>query len=156
MLTRSRRIALCTLAALLFAFTSASAHAQKPVLTKSTDEPGRTPYASSVSQTCPASFCVFSFNPVPAGFRLVVMHATILYQTTTNSVNLVFLQQTPLTYLDILPVPTPAGGGFVISSNPITYYVEPQATPSLTVENAAGGAFSPAVATLTGYLVAIP
>jgi hypothetical protein len=141
-----------------FSLAATTAHAQKPAITKSVDEPGRSPYFSSVDQGCATSgLCsIRSFKRVPAGFRLVVTHASVLYVPDTSSGhldNLVSLEITSdLEYVAYLPAPSSVGSRLVTSA-PITFYVEPGSTPEITVGNAAVGYFIHG--SITGYLVAL-
>ena len=147
MLSRTRRF-LSILAVLVLA--TVCAQAQKPALTKSVDEPGRSPYTSRVLDICRAG-CVLNFTPVPAGFRLVVTHVAVGFTSTLLS-KYVYLQSGNDTFSAFfLPVPNPAGDDYFITSTPVTYYVEPGVTPQMVVPGTAT-----ATATIVGYLVAIP
>ena len=153
MLCRKRHF-ISILAALVLA--TAFAQAQKPALTKSVDEPGRSPYTSNVVQSCPLFSCSFVFKPVPVGFRLVVTHASVWYKTdSTSGVTYALLSQTPSgqSYREYLPLPTLTGSRYVVSSSPVTYYVEPGQTPQIDVTNSLE---FPGEASISGYLVAIP
>jgi hypothetical protein len=116
-------------ASMFVSLATTSAHAQKPALTKSTDEPGRSPYFSSANQYCATDGeCLMSFKPVPAGFRLVVTHASAVYVPAINSGhldNLVFLRQSS-DFADWTYLPAPSSiGASSVTSAPITFYVEP-------------------------------
>lgn len=54
----------------------------RAALVKNIDEPGRMPYQQlvqfSTSECVSVLFCIVSFNPVPAGKRLVVEHVSML------------------------------------------------------------------------------
>jgi hypothetical protein len=159
MLKSFRVTALLVFTASVFVSLAATtAQAQKPALTKSTDEPGRSPYFSSVYQYCPATtVCrIGSFKPTPAGFRLVITHVSVIYKPSSDPAhfdNEVYLQQSsdPGSFA-YLPAPSSVGYQLVASA-PITFYVEPGSTPEITVANAAGGFYMHG--SITGYLVAI-
>lgn len=74
-------------ASMFVSLATTTAHAQKPALTKSTDEPGRSPYFSSAYRYCANNgVCqISSFKPVPVGFLLVVTHASVVYVPATYS-----------------------------------------------------------------------
>ncbi|HMH12797.1 MAG TPA: hypothetical protein VK578_06785 [Edaphobacter sp.] len=158
MLIRSRFFAVCAFSAVLFAFTVPFAQAQKPALTKSVDEPGRSPYFDQGKGTCD-QLCFVTFKAVPAGFRLVVTHASVVFYSFAGSEKFVFLQQNPLTYQQFLPAPGLTGGFdgtaySYVASSPVTFYVEAGATPQLGVNRTALN--SSAFGSISGYLVAIP
>jgi hypothetical protein len=145
-----------------FAFVSlaaTTAHAQKPALTKSIDEPGRSPYFSSVTQFCADSgLCpISSFKPVPAGFRLVVTHVSVDYVPNTfigHSDNLIYLQESLVFSSPHVYLPAPSSVGTrLVTSAPITFYVEPGSTPVITALNASSLNFISG--SIVGYLVAI-
>jgi hypothetical protein len=154
-----RMTALLVLTASVFVSLAATAHAQKPVTTKSTDEPGRSPYFSYASQSCFANVSceVTHFKAVPAGFRLVVTHASASYSPIVTSVrfdDLVVLGQSSDaagTFV-FLPAPSSVGRTFVVSA-PLTFYVDPGSTPILVFSNAAPGMLM--FGSITGYLVAV-
>lgn len=117
------------------------AHAQKPVITASADEPGRHPYHSFAQLSYCASICTFEFDPVPAGYRLVVTQVSAEYQNGTPQSSAYASagyqideeQFYPLTWL---PVPTPVGGtsspfAIFIVSTPVMYFVEAGQKPNI-------------------------
>jgi hypothetical protein len=140
---------------MFFPQAAISAHAQKPVLTKSIDEPGRTPYTQTVTPSCNIAllFCDANFNAVPPGFRLVVTHASLFYSArpgrnyslisgAASDVNL-FLPTT-------IPIDADGSSRTYIVSSPVTYYVDAGRTPQIEVYN---GLY--VSATVSGYLVAL-
>ena len=133
--------------------TAAPAHAQRPALTKNVDEPGRSPYFSQASGPCDFTICLLNFKAVPAGFRLVVTHASVIFtKSGAGSSTQVILQQTPLTYQDFLSTSS-LGGLDYIASSPVMFFVEAGAAPQIEVfRGVANGA---AFGTLNGYLVAL-
>jgi hypothetical protein len=158
MLKSFRLTALLVFTAFVFVSLAATtAQAQKPALTKSTDEPGRSPYFSFANQYCATNGeCLMSFKPVPAGFRLVVTHASAVYVPATNFGhldNLVFLRQSS-DFADWAYLPAPSStGASSVTSAPITFYVEPGSTLYITVRNSSSGTYISG--SITGYLVAL-
>lgn len=159
----ARSIRVAVFSAALAMLAAAAAQAQKPVLTKSVDEPGRTPYfsESSLGRDCQLS-CAFTFTPVPAGYRLVVTYTSVAYHNEYpggGSVRLFLGYQSNLgdTYKGRLPVATPLdmmpGGTDFDVSVPFSAYVEPEGTPIIRIS---GNLVNlNAQATLTGYLVSL-
>jgi hypothetical protein len=166
---KSLRFSLAALAALaaLTPFATLAAHAQKPALTENIDEKGRVPYHSTVSIVCPATQCTFVFRTVPAGYRLVVTHASAQYfgnPAPSPTANFAFLAggtaapgETPDGYVEYLPTPVTSGGGnepFYVTSSPETYYVEQFGEPNIVVSNVFAGSLTGG--TISGYLVSLP
>jgi len=163
------RFSLATLVALaaLTPFASVVAHAQKPALTENIDERGRVPYHSNFSTDCPSDTCTFAFRSVPAGYRLVVTHASVQYTgnpAPSFDFNYAFLgggataPGETASYIEYLPAPESLGavvGGIprYLASSPVTYYVEPLNTPNMAVNNVLAGSI--VVGSISGYLVAI-
>ena len=139
------------------------AHAQKPVLTKNIDEPGRTPYfsQSGVGSNCGGS-CDFAFTAVPAGYRLVVTYASVSYHNEyagggSIRLRMGYISNNGSTYKAQLPVATPLdmmpGNSDFELSVPFTAYVEPTGMPIIRIS---GNMVNlNAEATLTGYLVSL-
>jgi hypothetical protein len=142
-----------------------TANAQKPALIKNVDERGRVPYQEHVNfaqdaSRCSMFRCAVSFPPVPAGFRLVITHASAFYRLATGGTF-------PYTTLGadgiegwalMLPTPVLSGSNFYITSSPVTYYVEPGSSPTLFMygQYVTNNGSANAEATVIGYLVAIP
>jgi hypothetical protein len=154
-----RATAFIVFAAFMFVpLATTTSHAQKPAITKSTDEPGRSPYFSSAYRYCANNgVCqISSFKPVPVGFRLVVTHASVVYVPATYSGhldNLVSLQQSSDAESSAyFPSPSSIGANSVASA-PITFYVDPGSTPEITVANSSSGNFI--YGSITSYLVAL-
>jgi len=160
MLKSFRVTALLVFTASVFVSLAATtaAHAQKPAITKSVDEPGRSPYFSSASRYCAVTtVCgIDSFKPVPAGFRLVITHVSAIYRPSSDPGhfdNEVYLRQSS-DRGSIAHLPAPSSIGLqLVASGPITFYVEPGSTPEIMVANAAGG--YDIHGSITGYLVAL-
>jgi hypothetical protein len=158
MINRLRTINLAFTA--LIALASITAHAQKPALTQNIDEKGRVPYHSNAETACLSSQCVLYFAVVPTGYRLVITHASILYQgrpAPSIYPNFVVLEggaDSPgelAGYQEYLPTPTSGGNNFYTASSPVTYYVEAGGTPSLIVNGTASGTYTDAH--ISGYLI---
>jgi hypothetical protein len=132
-----------------------SANAQKSVLTKSIDEPGRTPYTQTVTPSCDIAllFCNANFNAVPAGFRLVVTHASLFY-SARPTLNYSLIGGAASDVFLYLPTTTPiydsGSSRTYIVSTPVTYYVDAGRSPQIEVYN---GLY--VSATLSGYLVTL-
>ena len=142
---------------------ASAAHAQKPVLTKNVDEPGRTPYfsESSVGSNCGGS-CAFAFTVVPTGYRLVVTYASVSYHNEyagggSIRLRMGYTSNRGSTYKAQLPVATPLdmmpGSNDFELSVPFTAYVEAEGMPIIRIS---GNMMNlNAEATLTGYLVSL-
>ncbi len=158
MLSRSCLFATQALAAVLVSLLATSAHAQKPAITKSVDEPGRSPYHQFVQGTCFAGSCRIAFKAVPTGFRLVVTHLSLI--VVSNGL-LAYLSDNPAfdgvaapdgtTNAIVLPeFPRVAGSGLTISSSLVTFYVDAGKSPNIVLT----GTGIPS-ASINGYLVAL-
>jgi hypothetical protein len=165
MIKRFRAPFLLALMAVSFALLPAVAHAQKPALVKNVDEPGRNPYQQGMlfnqsTQVCTNYVCTLWFNPVPAGYRLVVTHASVRYRLADNSgeAYTTLGSDGNLASDIVLPVPSFIGNNYYVASSPVTFYVEPGSSPTLFIMGNrvdASGSYS-AQASIVGYLVAIP
>jgi hypothetical protein len=160
----TRLAALLVLAAAFNHLLPATAHAQKPALVRNVDEPGRTPYQHSIglvesNSTCSQFLCSVSFPAVPAGYRLVVTHASASYGLVSGAGRAnVFLGADGDIFNNtlMLPVPVNDGANYYIVSSPVTYFVEPGSTPYLFLGGNGIATNQSATATIVGYLVAIP
>ena len=160
MFNRTRPFAFTALAVLVFAFTPAIAHAQKPVITRNADEPGRTPYNSSFPLQSCLNGCPVYFAPVPAGYRLVIPYMSVLFASATPTASYVSLTTTAAgttntpeeMYLPI-PVPTGPNSSVYVVSAPIHFYAEPGSTPFMFLS--ADLSQGQVTGSLTGYLVAL-
>jgi len=166
MFNKIRLIVFLVLAAALTQLVPATAHAQRPALVRSVDEPGRAPYQHSVGfvqsqSTCDQYSCMVRFPKVPAGYRLVITHASAFFWLTNGAItdaNVALVSDGDI-FGNTLQLPPPAvtGGKLRVVSSPVTYYVEPGSTPCLSL-GASGMAtnYMSASAAIVGYLVAIP
>jgi hypothetical protein len=140
---------------MFFPLAAISADAQKPVLTKSIDEPGRTPYTQTVTPSCNIAllFCNANFNVVPPGFRLIVTHASIFYSARLGG-NYSLISGAASDVFLYLPTTTPiednGSSRTYIVSSPVTYYVDAGRSPQIQVYNGLDVS-----ATLSGYLVTL-
>jgi hypothetical protein len=143
-------------------------NAQKPTLVKDVDALGRAPYQQTVffnqtASVCTNFVCTVNFNPVPAGYRLVVTHVSAQYKLgngnaggTTPTVEIGTNGDVSGEIL-LLPTPTPIGFNSYVTSSPVTYFVEAGKYPSVFL----GGQFvttdgsNTASATVVGYLISI-
>ncbi len=154
-MNRSRIVALLALSLVSSALSSASA--QKPALTQNIDEKGRTPFYDTVIGSCSYGSCVLTFATVPAGYRLVVTHASLWFQQDSSAgTTYAFFTSggygpSGYYYEVFFPTPISAGGKVYISSSPITAYAEAGQQPSFTVLNSQAAP----VGTIDGYLVAL-
>ena len=161
MLSRTRSFAMTVSAALLFAFVPTIAQAQRPVITRNADEPGRVPYNSSFPlQSCSNGGCAVYFAPVPAGYRLVITYMSVLFSSATPTPSYISLTTTAAGTTDTpeemyLPLPVSAGpnSGVYVVSAPIHFYAEPGSTPFMFL--AAELSQGQVTGSLTGYLVAL-
>jgi hypothetical protein len=161
----TRLAALLVLAAAFTHLLPATAHAQKPALVRNVDEPGRAPYQHSVHfsqtfSTCQSFICLVSFPPVPAGYRLVVTHASASYALVAGGSDAaVYLGADGdiVSNTLLLPVAVNSGSNFYYTSSPVTYFVEPGSTPYIILSGSfiATNGLAANVA-IIGYLVAIP
>lgn len=158
---------LAVVPAILLAYTLHS-HAQRPALTQSVDEPGRTPYADSQTVNCFSPVflvdCGITFKPVPPGYRLVVTHASLYFAVNRGAAALAYLTEDKNNSFEYLPAPglvyastTPDLDGqysnYYTVSAPLTFYAEPNGRVRVHVSDPNSKELK---ASLTGYLVAIP
>jgi hypothetical protein len=161
----TRLAALLVIAGAFTHLLPATAYAQKPALVRNVDEPGRSPYQQVLlfnqsTQVCTNYVCTLWFNPVPAGYRLVVTHVSARFRLADNGSE----AYTTLGYDGnlasdiVLPAPSFIGYNYYVVSSPVTFYVEPGSSPTLSLSGNrvdASGSYS-AQASIVGYLVAIP
>jgi hypothetical protein len=165
MIKRFRAPFLLALMAVSFALLPAVADAQKPALVKNVDEPGRNPYQQGMlfnqsTQVCTNFVCTLWFNPVPAGYRLVVTHVSVRYRLADNSIEAYTTLGSDGNMASdiVLPAPSFIGNNYYVVSSPVTFYVESGSSPTLFLSGNrvdASGSYS-AQASIVGYLVAIP
>jgi hypothetical protein len=154
-MNRLRIVALLALTAACEAMVPA--HAQKPALTQNIDEKGRTPFYDTVIGSCTYGSCVLTFATVPAGYRLVVTHASIQFKqlSTSGSMEAYFVNggygPSGYFYEVYLPGPSANGQSVYTFSSPITAYAEAGQQPSLWLFDSQADP----VGTIDGYLVAL-
>jgi hypothetical protein len=157
MLKLTRTHSILATAVALASLLPAAAHAQKPALTQNIDEKGRTPYYDTVIGSCTYGSCVLTFATVPAGYRLVVTHASIRFlQYSSAGGSWAFFANggygpSGYYYEVYLPAPATNGGNVYTYSSPITAYAEAGQQPSLSVFDSQADP----VGTIDGYLVAL-
>lgn len=164
-LSRSNVLTAAILAAGLI--LPSTANAQKPILTRNADEPGRAPYQQNVfinqtTTSCPNNFyCVVSFDPVPAGYRLVITYASARFSqgTAYSGAYSVLSTDGSLSGPQILvPGGTLVGPDLAkyFSGGALTFYVDAGHSPSILLAgyNILTGLTSQA--NISGYLVALP
>jgi hypothetical protein len=155
---------LVVLAAALTPFVTIPARAQKPALTENIDEKGRVPYHSNFQALSQANSGAFLFKSVPAGYRLVVTHASARYfgnPAPSALANYAILGGGATTpgdsdgYSEYLPTPVSGGGTSpsYVAASPVTYYVEPLGIPNIFISNMVLGTL--AYGSISGYLVAL-
>jgi len=138
----------------------------RAALVESIDEPGRQPYQQTVlfnqtNEGCTAFFCSVSFNPVPAGFRLVITHASALFALVPGGTGpRVSLAIDDNIFGTTLLLPTPIFNDFTnyVASSPVSFYVDAGHTPFLLLEGNQvlhDGSIT-AEATIVGHLVSVP
>jgi hypothetical protein len=157
MRTRLRLATLVALASALIPF-AVPAHAQKPALTENIDEKGRVPYHDFEigSATLCDVLCTISFRPVPAGFRLVITHASGMFLIGSGqSYTFAAVLGPGANFGAFLPTPTSAGNSTYVFSSPLTFYVEPNQVPQILIGNTSTQP-NPPQASISGYLVSIP
>ena len=139
----------------------------RAALVESIDEPGRQPYQQTVlfnqtDTTCNfGAFCDVQFNPVPAGFRLVITHASAFFGIAVGGagqhVSLAIDDNSFGTTL-LLPAPTFVGFNEYIASSPVSFFVDAGHTPYLLISGNQvrhDGSIT-AQATIVGHLVSVP
>ncbi len=153
-----------TLAALALFAPSLTAVAQRPVLTRNADEPGRNPYQQTVlfNQTaanCPNDFyCVANFDIVPAGYRLVVTYASARFVQNTGYVG-AYASLMIDGYIFGPEIMLPGGTldavvhEYYFGGGPVTFYVEAGHTPSIAVSGGSVRRSNTAQVSIAGYLV---
>lgn len=142
-----------------------TALAQKPVVTRNADEPGRNPYRQNVfiNQTsgyCPNPYyCVFTFNAVPAGYRLVVTYASARFSVNAGAADVQASLQDDSNVFGtqvVMAPPVSVGGSTYISGSPITFYVDAGKNPTILISASSIETGYTAQASIAGYLVALP
>lgn len=156
-----RFAALMALGTLTVPATLVAQGGKRPTTILDSDEPGRVPYAKTASAVCSnlaPRRCTFTWDPVPAGKRLVVEHVSALVET--GSVN-VTLDHLALTTSD----PSTAGPvlqWFAMSqvsiakfmmNDPALAYVEAGQSPQAVTPFQNSSDTIVGYATITGYLV---
>lgn len=150
-MNRSRIVALLALTMV------SSALAQKPALIQNIDEKGRTPFYDTVIGSCSYGSCILTFATVPAGYRLVVTHASIRFLLDSSAgTSWAFFANggygpSGYYYEVYLPAPGTNGGTVYTYSSPITAYAEAGQQPSISLFNSQADP----VGTIDGYLVAL-
>jgi hypothetical protein len=168
MLSRSRHAIITAFTGTLLALAPLAAQAQKPALTANIDEKGFNPYYQLVTTSSLCSLggggdCIFDFDPVPAGYRLVVLHVYAryyIYDGTSAASNVADLGVEGTASgrtgnFSVAFSAPPAANTTVIFNYPVTFFVEPGKTPFVELENVFTGGvgnYIPRVV-ITGYLV---
>lgn len=155
-----RRSAAC-FAAMAMALLAFDAIAQpKPALIQNRDDPGRNHYQQHVhivqdSTNCDDLYCGLSFNPVPAGKRLVITYASVAFSLNTpGTASRVYLGASSMNPI-ILPAAQSTGGSLYISASLVQYYVEAGQSPTIVVGfGLADGANMNAA--IVGYYIDLP
>ena len=145
---------------------SVTALAQKPVLTRNADEPGRSPLQQNVlinqtADSCPNDdYCVVNFDPVPAGYRLVITYASARFDQLASdpaAYSALAIDGSPFGMQTILP-----GGAdsslhrFYLGAGAVTFYVDAGHTPSILFSGFNIRTGDTSQAAISGYLVALP
>lgn len=152
--------------ALVIACCAPLASAQpKPALTQDRDEQGRNPYQQLIQLTqnttnCGAllSLCSVSFDVVPAGKRLVVTFASVVFHTDPASSNpLAYVGPTQIpTFSVTLPLPQARGGTRHVTNGPVLFFVEAGAYPYVIVQASPLTDGLTVSAAISGYYVSVP
>jgi hypothetical protein len=142
-----------------------TATAQKPTLVRNDAEPGRTPYQQTffilqnASNCDSAQDCRINLPAVPAGFRLVINHVSVMFHMAPGGTGAYATLQTnsfgpgTVAFLTASPI----NATTYLISTPMTYFVEPGETPVIVVQgNDVDRTGYGAEATVSGYLVSIP
>jgi hypothetical protein len=162
----TRLATLLVIAAAFTGFTPVIAHAQKPALVKSVDEPGRSPYQSTITfnqnlTTCINNYsCGVPFPPVPQGFRLVITHVNAFFNLNGGNLAHLYLGAGSSSLrLRAVSIGSESDSSITyIADSPVTLYAEPGIAPFVELHGntfKVNGFFNAEV-TLVGYLVAIP
>jgi hypothetical protein len=129
-------------------------------------EPGRTPYQRfgrvdqsgtvNASQCIDSFTCFHTFEPVPAGHRLVVTHimGKFFISGSKTGASVGVTDSAPL-FRDWLEIPVvDRGDGTVLGSAPVTFFVGPGQSPSVVLSgNTVFPLLAEARVRLIGYLV---
>jgi hypothetical protein len=163
MLSRSRHAIIIAFTGTLLALVPLAVHAQKPALTQNIDEKGRTPFHETANcATYNTRFngytCVFQV--VPAGYRLVVTHASAQYYAPNLNLNYVYLavdviEPTGYQKQEYLPLPGALGTSYFVVSSPVTFYVDAGEIPLLVLNDGSPVFGNTNRGTIDGYLVAL-
>ena len=159
MFSRFRLLLVAISVTVLCGLTSTAAYAQRPALTRSADEPGRAPYHQYINGSCVTGTCRFAFKAVPAGFRLVITHVSVITVGTNSFLG--YLSDEPgftgaaasdgsTNAIVLAEAPRVAGGTLSVSSSLVTFYVDGGKSPNIVIT----GSGTPN-ASINGYLVAL-
>ena len=137
----------------------------KAALTQDRDEPGRNPSQQLIQLTqnttnCGAllSLCDVAFDVVPAGKRLVVTYASVVFHADPASSNLpayVGPAQIP-TFSVALPLPQARGGTRHVTNGPVLFFVDAGAYPYAIVQAFPLTDGGTVWAAISGYYVSVP
>lgn len=158
-------VRLAALALVLSCCATFASAQPKPALVQDRDEPGRNPYQQLLqvkqdSTHCGPliTLCVFEFDTVPAGKRLVVTHVSVILHTdpsTGEPLAYAGPAQIP-TFAHWLPLPQSAGGTQHITAGAVLFYVEAGSYPYVIVTASLLTDGRTASASISGYYVNVP
>lgn len=148
----------------LLALAGSVALAQpKPALVQGRDEPARQPWSQLIQVTQNAAncgplvtLCSADFDTVPAGKRLVVTHASVLFSVDDPQGVVAYTGPAQIpNFAHIVPL-TQAVAGRYAGGGPILYFVEPGSAPyfiatSLSLSDGLTSTFA-----LSGYFIDLP
>jgi hypothetical protein len=164
-LPRSRACQFLAVAVLAASLAFDAVAQPKPALVKGIDDPGRDPYQQTLLidvtlTTCGtnAVVCEFPFPVVPTGKRLVITHASVLFELNTTASPYARLSLRAGGAILWLPVPqeqSPSSGIYIVST-PVTFYAEPGYTPLMFLESSGASTNRQLYGTLTGYFISVP
>lgn len=152
------------LALLFLALAGSVAWAQpKPALVQGRDEPARQPWAQFIQVTqnaanCGAlvTLCSADFDVVPAGKRLVVTHASVLFSVDDPQGVVAYTGPSQIpNFAHIVPL-TQAVSGRYAGGGPMLYFVEAGSAPYFIASSFALTDGRTATFALSGYFIDLP
>jgi hypothetical protein len=127
-----------------------------PVLNSHVDDPGRIPYMERlIMNNCGLTECEYSFQPVPAGHRVVIQQVSgVLNFTSPSGLFGLFVGVSSTANTNELTFQVPVAGaganGQIAFTQPILYYVDAGQSPVLVILSNVS-AQSGATLNLVGY-----
>jgi len=136
----SLRLAAISLAILSFTAFAAAQAPQTPASLAlpvvSIDEPGRIPYQVAAFGHCNGTVCTATFNPIPAGHRLVIQHVSgdmTTQDPLSDATRVLITLQNKLQGIAFTESPFISGVFVGTFDQPVAFYVDGGESPTMQV-----------------------